>query len=558
METKYRSEKSINGLCLDVIKSGLQKSIRRGHAEQALYYGREFYSFNEAGEGGKRIVTNFRHRLMIISLEDVCNMQLIPQVEKSLKEPLDSKLVVKLILNLCNSTKSRICSHVRAIFNEENKRPELLAQFPQIAEFWERIDLINYSSLEQQCRWFKHFLGEGDVVCVFFAFQIAASKEKLPRRYCGRTKPVWYIFEHLSGETNWNELTKLYKDELQNTKEGFLCWLVLLLHRLRIIPDGAFDDNLIDKTIVDWPTKNMEIEDYILDKHTRFGRGSTDFATVGAFVENEATFTNSEWKRFYEMSKSSCGENETAKFKFIIRTQLTTSAHKMDVYFAQMGEKFVVVKGPFANPDGPNLAIKFANWKKEFGLPFIPVENAQLVPDRWPEGVPLGARNHISRAKLANFLIFDSQILPVQIISKTHSSKLWPPTEVVDWSKVALHFDIALASQIEMIDYVHALLFRFVFGISDLADRNFLRVNGRVVSIDEDVEMRPVDFFKELKKMRAAIIFEWIKQNYSKLLIDSWRVPPKFNEQLAIIQNFSTCCSLFCAPSARAITENCV
>ena len=261
----------------------------------------------------------------------------------------------------------------------------------------------------------------------------------------------------------------MYKDELQNTKEGFLCWLVLLLHRLRIIPDGAFDDNLIDKTIVDWPTKNMEIEDYILDKHTRFGRGSTDFATVGAFVENEATFTNSEWKRFYEMSKSSCGENETAKFKFIIRTQLTTSAHKMDVYFAQMGEKFVVVKGPFANPDGPNLAIKFANWKKEFGLPFIPVENAQLVPDRWPEGV-----------------------------------------------------------------------------------------NGRVVSIDEDVEMRPVDFFKELKKMRAAIIFEWIKQNYSKLLIDSWRVPPKFNEQLAIIQNFSTCCSLFCAPSARAITENCV
>jgi len=129
-----------------------------------------------------------------------------------------------------------------------------------------------------------------------------------------------------------------------------------------------------------------------------------------------------------------------------------------------------------------------------------------------------------------------------------HSSKLWPETEVVDWDKIPFHFDYKARplTEQEYVDYIHAILFRYLLGISDYADRNFVMKDGRVISIDEDVENKPINVYEILKKNKAHILYLWLKDNYDKLDVASWT--PKTSEQqqkLAEIQNEATCLRLF-------------
>ncbi len=72
----FRKERTWNNFCPDVMKSGLQKYIRRGMTEKALYCAGELDLMKHTPEsaGGKRaegIRTNFLHRLMVIYIEDV-------------------------------------------------------------------------------------------------------------------------------------------------------------------------------------------------------------------------------------------------------------------------------------------------------------------------------------------------------------------------------------------------------------------------------------------------------------------------------------------------------
>jgi len=71
MITKFRSERSFHGHSLDVLKSALQKYIRRGEEDKAMYVAAELDMFADEGKPGERIRTNFIHRLQIIFLEDV-------------------------------------------------------------------------------------------------------------------------------------------------------------------------------------------------------------------------------------------------------------------------------------------------------------------------------------------------------------------------------------------------------------------------------------------------------------------------------------------------------
>jgi hypothetical protein len=238
----------------------------------------------------------------------------------------------------------------------------------------------------------------------------------------------------------------------------------------------------------------------------------------------------------------------------------------MDVYLATdtTTKKLVIVKGPYQSRKEITILKGVTEWKKAHRLPFVPFIVRSLLPDRWPEGVALGARNRVSRADPAYFFVFDCVISKEEIQTKMHSSKVWPLTEVIDWKKIPLHFEYEarqLTNQ-EWKDYVHALLFRYVVGISDLADRNFLMRNGRVISIDEDIEGHEVHLYKELKKNKAAAICTWVRTHYDELGLMNWKVKDEYNEgeklRLACIQDKNKCVSLFqssepIAPSAPIV-----
>ena len=86
LSTTYRQQVTWNGHKADVMKSGLQKYIRRGVVDKALFCAGELDLFKEAPEKaqGEGIRTNFLHRLIVIFIEDVENMSLFEEVHKTM------------------------------------------------------------------------------------------------------------------------------------------------------------------------------------------------------------------------------------------------------------------------------------------------------------------------------------------------------------------------------------------------------------------------------------------------------------------------------------------
>ena len=619
LSTTYRKHITWNGYPADVMKSGLQKYIRRGIIDKALYCAGELDMFKEApntGEG-EGIRTNFLHRLMVIFMEDVENLSIFDEVDRKMNELFKERekanrskekeehLISEVVIQMGKSTKARMCSHIRAVFNPKYK--PIHAEFPSVQALWTQIEKNEQErkddTFDFHCAMFKKYVKEKNILAVFYGFQIEASEQKLKEKLFGSSKPVWFIFQQLisplypSKSERVNRFVQWYKNHIGTMNEGFMCWLLPLLHELNAIPMGQAP--LVDNTPypMNWDQnragQRMEIDKYVEDKHTSKGRqrkaGLIEFAFEGALVENPAAFVNPLWKQFYEDGKRlESGVNpegekvlgpmppspsirrgpkigkmppkqeekvddsiplESTSYEFVVRTQLTTMGTKMDVYFAKdKAGKLVVVKGPYSSRKEIDILLSNTEWKKKYNLPYNRFEVKQMMPNRWPEGVPLGARNKVDRERSAYFLVFESYIAESQLKSMQRSSTLWPPTEVVDWEKIPFHFDYrgrALTEQ-EYIDYVHALLFRYLLGISDYADRNFVMKEGRVISIDEDVENHEIDLYRVLQKNKAAFVYRWLKDNYEKLDVGRWQ-PKSPNQQgrLEEIQDRDRCLRLF-------------
>jgi hypothetical protein len=578
LSAKYRGEVTWNGYGSDVMKSALQKYIRRGMLDKALYAAGELDLFKEAKEDrAESIRSNFIHRLMIIYMEDVENTALIDELDtlftnvlaerlkESRNKEKEERWISRIVYLLTLSPKARVCSHIRSIFS--GKYLSLLSKYPSLLELWPQIQG------EDKYKLLSKFLKEKNVLAVYYAFQIDISNEKI-----GTRKAIWFIFDQLALYYPKTELfRRWYKQELSTVKEGFLCWLFPMLIYLGVIHKG---EPLPDKSFTQTWDRNrqgdtIEVEDFVLDRHTRKGasKGVVEFAEIGAYVENEATFVNPVWKQFYEDTKRveerlpirgessvvapvvssvvssvvAPVESEEKAYEFVIRTQLVTSNSKQDVYFAKDSTgKLLIVKGPFPNESSIKVLSRNLEWKKRNGLPYLPFIARQMVPDRWQEGTPLGIRNNMRRDKPSWFAIFDSLVKEEQLKEKIHQSVRWSATRVVDWDKVSLHIDHEQLTKQEMIDYVHALLFRYVRGVSDLADRNFLKADGRVISIDEDIEKKSVDLYVELRKNKASFIYKWLEKHYEELEIEKWVVTaPEEVQRLTIVQKKESCLRLF-------------
>jgi hypothetical protein len=611
ISTSYRKHITWNNYPADVMKSGLQKYIRRSILDKALYCAAELDLFKEApnAKEAEGIRTNFLHRLMIIFMEDVENLalfdtiytkmnQLFQEREKADRNK-DKELywVTEVVTLLVRSKKARICSHVRALFNP--KYQPLHDRYPSMNSLWLP---AQKNTLEHNCSMFKKYLKEKNILAVYYAFQIEASEEKLPQKLFRSSQPVWFIFHQLMNPLQLvktervQKFVEWYKEHIGGMKEGFMCWLLPLLHELDIIPSGTADAVAIPSYVArNREGHKIEVDEYVLDKHTSRGRGKglVEFALVGALVEPQAEFVNPLWKQFYEDGKRyeegvalrpilgkseaeapsassslsvlpsvmpaitrkttalspSEEKTETDAYDFLVRTQLTTMGTKMDVYFAKTRQgQLVVVKGPYATRAEIDVLERNTAWKRQHGLPYNNFIVRHLIPNRWPEGVPLGARNKVARSRPAYFLVFDSYLQESDLRTMMHSSTLWPATEVIDWKQIPFHFTHkarALTEQ-EYIDYIHAVLFRYLLGVSDFADRNFIMKDGRVISIDEDVEGRDIDMYTTLQKNKAAFLHEWLQNNYERLGVSQWVITNENQrEKLIEIQNKARCLALF-------------
>lgn len=607
---KYHCEKSLNGFSLDDIKSALQKYIRRGEIEKSIFFAGEFDLFKDADCRQEIIRTNFIHRLMIIFLEDVGNLNGLKFIDKQIYNLLEERKktnrnkyieetwICEIVNFMCLSKKTRLPSHLRSFYS--GKYVNLAEEFyPSLKKDTDIIKNFNNLSFDELCYNFKISLQDKKLISIFWAFKINESDVKLSGK---KKKPVYKIFEILKTfliekkhETIFIILLKWY-DELKNTKESFLTWLnliLLVIEKKHITyldyvncPITNFDKNRLCKQ---GKEKLFKVDEFVFDIHTKKNKNlnSIDFALCGSIVIPESTETISLFENFYKDTKRidnnvlpngefqiksinhtsiyTSGtelpfsvdnnkithhnlkieytknlisqlnsrknkkehlklENEKDIFTFIIRTQLTTSNYKTDVYIGKKDNKLYVIKGPLSE-NSVETYLKIKKWKLENDLPVIPSYDIKMFPDRWLEGVPLGIRNNLDKNKKAPFLVFDSLLEEKDIIIKKHKSKLWPETEVIDWSKInsIKHIKINEMNEDEIKQYIENLCFRYIFGIGDLADRNFIIHKGIVYSIDEDTVKNEVNFMNELKKNKCNFISNWINENFDKLNIHKWK-----------------------------------
>jgi len=559
----------------------------------------------------KGIQTNMINRLRVICVEDIGIGQpgicknidnLISKWEKSKR--IDSTCLVEIVRILCSSKKLRFLSDLKSVFHlppyygsnskDEQKIIKYIYELRDLYNIPQPIEEININT---------------NNISIFY--WISENMENILKSKTSRKNDkIWSIIKEkcpLKFKDEIDILHKWFIEGKPETETPLFLYQAILLSIVNI-PDVKLQLNNIFCDL-DF-NKNMtikNIDSFCNDKHV-YMSGETSvarFAQEGAVVENEnLEMLDQRYRNLYihlklaidnkriltkeELYTLYIAENiskqieydivvedevDLQEFKletyynFIVRAQLNTSTSKSDTYFADdsITNDFVLVKGPLRSITDAENAIEMNNWKKENGLPYMKTLRIEmLIVNRWPEGVPLGYRNKVDRSIALPFLISNSTVNKKDIISnivtyqeyKNLKKDKKPPgtwsgdTLIVNWFNINSHISIndIINNDIEIEDYILNLLARWIFGISDLADRNFLIKDGRVYSIDEEYRDRSVNFLIELKKNKCQKIKDWLKNNYEDCILPNilnWKVSDKYNNKLTSIKNKKFAITLF-------------
>lgn len=332
---------SYYGIPLDILKSGLQKYIRRCEVEKAFWCVSELDMFRKI-QKSKSIVTNMINRLLVICCEDVgigdINVLLI--VNDCLKKYINfkddyntnsKKELLKIVMVLCHSKKIRLASHIRATYMNIENRILLNIKYPQL---YSNIDFVS-SNVKNKYK-LKNDHEETDLrLCldkiitnllekddkIFYHIKdflvITQNKEKKHYKSRFRKKSGEYILWEIlinycnSGPAiiNLNEsiefkiylpyinvLLGWYKTRNNSRNENWIYLVnayLIILRKIDInnlekfdkltISDQHIDDNYFNK-------KPIKLDNYVLDMHTKYGRSKgmdkTDFGSEGSLVFN--------------------------------------------------------------------------------------------------------------------------------------------------------------------------------------------------------------------------------------------------------------------------------
>lgn len=493
MDATYRKEKSLHGHALDVLKSGLQKYIRRGNVEGAMYCLGELDLFSGC-EGGERIRTNMIHRLMIIFMEDVglggvkSWARIDELVSEWLKDRSKTRSIQELVQLMCASKKTRACSFARAFAqslpDDEKRTLEEQIRDKDWVSIKTLLQRLNQKSLVKDYKRVSEEMARAGVQDMHIALKWVKEVKTIER-------PLFFLLP------------------LLNYIFGGYCME-------NVIP--TFDENWRAHTSL--PT--MEFDDYVFDKHTRKGtRDRAYFVNVSSKVENEVfvlpeCFADEYYGRGGPVqSKPSCdskqldtpAELETS-YELVTRCQLVTTGFKTDSVIARdPSGKLVFLKGPFKTDEPVKFFLKMQEEKARRGIPAVEGRLIYLKPDRWNE-TPLGVRNSLDLSKAWPFLESEILFKEEDIKLKSRKSTLWPETIVLDCEAMKLTVNPLKLTGVQLKDWIAAVRFREEFRIGDFADRNFLLgKDGRVYSVDEEAaNSSPIDLEKQLKKQRYALL----------------------------------------------------
>lgn len=332
-----------DGLRIDVLKSLVQKGIRRGETGLALGAFVRLLAFDadpQATTGGRSITTNAINRLPVIAAEDVGlgNPRLLPRVEKLISDLRELReesrttgatydagpLAGEVIGLLAQSPKSRLASHARATFVHNVDRESTLERIPFLPEAraiveapsplppcmagvdltgWQTGDretLLQFSKVLRQVRELPgarltKFLG------VRYLAALHDSKNKYPVRRGWPTSkvvsgspvfPAWQLIREQMARTDRCRIVDTcYRWYLKESEAHFY---LLLAYFLAVEDEmaAATQPGNLPEDVLAQALAPLAAPEWAVDMHTAQGRqagkSALDFAREGCLVSPEA------------------------------------------------------------------------------------------------------------------------------------------------------------------------------------------------------------------------------------------------------------------------------
>jgi hypothetical protein len=292
-----------NGIQLDIIKSGLQKYIRRCDFDKALFCALELDDYRQI-KGGDKVFNNFVNRLRIILSEDILDKLVwhfqiyqwidLYEIEKNVYKRIE--LLYNIIKAMCSLKKARMASYLRASYYQILQNPVLVQKYH-----------INFTgSNANNLDNFVLLLGQRSYDCFYYFFQIFYHDKK-------NIQAVFDILGHILDKKLVDYYYKIYKTVCKNyPKPVFISFLILLCLNESLLDDDdliefeTLSPVFIESLLVS--QCSFELDDYVVDKHTATGRAkgktAADFSLQGAIVNNQSSLVIDKFREMYNDVRS--------------------------------------------------------------------------------------------------------------------------------------------------------------------------------------------------------------------------------------------------------------
>ena len=605
---KYRHNISYNKLSLNLIKSSMQKYIRRNNPIKAIWCGLEWAIFKHGKINNSKmtqgIITNLRNRIMISYIEDIgiSNINLLIKIDKFIRNIDLAKnkdginienSVVQILSNMAQSKHTRICSYVNSIYKigtgeNYNKIKKYIKYFPKVKNMYKYIFSNSEKSNEENL---YETLINKNPVCFYYAqiINYGEFNTKNVKPTYGSKNIVFQIIRKVYKELNKDEthldICYSWYNYIKNSEAFLAYFLPMLMICYDYIKDGDikdkidFDDNIWKKLYminINYPTINLDY--YTKDIHTLIGikkgfkrdnyKGVSFFIKHGAYIENKYNI-DIELEKFYCFSKiylvKDGGYNKAKKyilseldyFNYIGRAQVPTSYFKFDTYFAKLNienknfkkNEIVFVKGPFPDNKIYNILKLFIKIKKVLNLNYIDIEKIYCKQnnDIFKEiEVHQKTKQYIRQGDNSNniFIIYKNLCKNLSVRKygtlKKEKSAFWKQKEsyIVDWDKVENCNHINNNFEKYLFPYTLSIIFRYLFGVVDHTNRNFIISNDKLYSVDEE----NINLDKESNFTKLKSNFKYIRENIDfkklRLTLTEWYEKLSNDEIINLLNNY--------------------
>lgn len=333
---------SDSGYKLDILKSALQKYLRRREEDKMLWCLSEIYMFQKYSNteqekrASKGIITNLMNRLIIMMDEEM----LFVEVNKYIKcmkwiklfnegNRENFELLVKVCKTMIGARLLRLNSDIYSYWWRGAGVYKVI-KINNVENEKENYEICNklFSKKEKECEtWekernafirFVNTFRNNDTSCYHWALVLFHSKTKGKTRF--RRKDcvyiIWeYLFQVIENDSRLKECLQLKLEQFfVKTRHEQHMWLSsaisIALNRKKLYLqtkeaeewDINIDDDEIEKHFEN--REKMEIDDYAIDMHCsqgrKMGKMKAEFALVGCVViDEDREYYNKEWRDLY-------------------------------------------------------------------------------------------------------------------------------------------------------------------------------------------------------------------------------------------------------------------